>query len=474
MQLDIFHLILLLIGLLLGALLGMLIQYFRYKAKEGSQTISINNQLTASEERNKHAQSQIEQLSTETEKLEQEVRGHIEEKIVLRQQVSSLTTKNEEQMKQYEDKLKLIEDAKTKLLDSFKALSKEALDQNSKSFVDHAQLVFDKFQHDTLHKMEKQEKTVSDLIKPLSESLLKYDKQVIDLEKTRQTAYELLSTQVKQLTESQLKLKEETGRLVKALREPQVRGRYGETTLKRTVELAGMVEYCDFELQTTVEGDTGTKLRPDMVIRLPNDRVVLVDSKVPLKAYLDMLEEESEDRAKLKLEEHANQVQQHMNNLSKKDYWSGFEGSAEFVILFIPHDGILSAALQVRHELLEHGIEKRVILSTPSTLIALLRAIAYGWRQEQLTEHAMQISRIGKKLYDRLVVSTEHLERLGKSIGRAVKDYNQYVGSVESRVLSTMREFKEFGISSKKDLSVVEPIDATVRELTIKSSESET
>jgi DNA recombination protein RmuC len=279
------------------------------------------------------------------------------------------------------------------------------------------------------------------------------------------SAYAVLKHQVNELLVSQKQLKSETSNLVNALKTPSVRGRWGEMQLRRVVEMAGMLNYCDFEEQVSSSESEG-RLRPDLIINLPGGKKIIVDAKAPLAAYLEALEAKDEDVRLEKLKDHARQVRNHIRALSKRSYHEQFQPAPEFVVLFLPGETFFSAALEQDPSLIEVGVEDRVILATPTTLIALLRAVAYGWRHEQLAENAKEISELGRELHKRLSDMADHFSRLGRQLGGAVQSYNSAMGSLEHRVLTSARRFKELGsVSEAAEIVLLDPLDHTPREL---------
>ena len=362
------------------------------------------------------------------------------------------------------DKLTLLKDAEEKLREAFAALSSDALRQNNQSFLDLAKTSLAEFQKTARMDLDGRQKAIEDLVQPLKESLTKVDGKLQEVEKNRVGTASALTEQLRSLHQAQHSLQVETGRLVQALRSPNVRGQWGELQLRRVVEAAGMLEYCDFDLKESVDAD-GTRLTPDMIVRLPGGRNVVVDAKVPSSAYLDAMESDDEAVRNGKLRDHARQVRDHVVRLGNKTYWQHFQPAPDLVIMFVPGETLLSVALQRDPSLLEFSLGRGVMLASPLTLMALLRAVAFGWQQEKVARNAHEISDLGRQLYDRIRVMAEHFEEVARGLTRSVEAYNRAVGSLESRVLVTARRLKEKGISAPEELPELEVIDHTARSL---------
>jgi DNA recombination protein RmuC len=357
-----------------------------------------------------------------------------------------------------DEQRRLLDDAQARLGDTFKALSVDALRDSNTAFLQLAQRAL-------VAELEPRQQAMDGLVRPLTDALRRYEEQVRQLEVKGQQAYGSVEKQLEMLASRSAELQRETNNLVTALRAPQVRGRWGEITLHRVVELAGMTEHCDYLEQVTVEGDAG-RLRPDMVVRLPNGREVIVDAKVPLVAYLDALSAPTDDDRQAALTRHGQQVRHHMNALSVKAYWEEFAKAPAFVVMFIPGESFVAAAAHADPALIEDGMAKGVVVATPTTLIALLHAIAFGWRQEQVAENAERLRTLGGELHDRIQKFAEHLERVGVALGRATGAFNDAVGSLEHRVLPSARRFRELGASAGAEIAPMKSVDVQPRSLT--------
>jgi len=354
--------------------------------------------------------------------------------------------------------------ASARLTQAFTDLSNQSLKSNSENFLRLAEQNLGVHQEKAKRELSEREQAIENLVKPIRDSLTQSQQQIAELEKARSEAYGSIRSQLETMQQSQVSLAQETQNLVNALRRPEVRGRWGEITLRRLVELAGMVEHCDFQEQVHTSDDEQS-IRPDMIVRMPDQRELVVDVKTPLDAYLEAAEAKDDTQRKLALERHARNVRDHIRKLSSKSYWKQFERSPEFVILFIPGDQFLSAALNEDPDLIERALSQQIILATPTSLVALLKAVAYGWRQLALADNAEEIRILAEDLYGRLSVFVSHMNKVGRQLASSVDNYNRAVGSLERKVLPGARKFVELGVHPKKELETLEALESMPREL---------
>lgn len=352
--------------------------------------------------------------------------------------------------------------ATTRLATAFSELSNDSLKTNSETFLRLAKENLGAQQERAKRELGDREQAVENLVKPIREALTQSQQQIAALEKARSEAYGGIKAQLESMQASQQNLAQETQNLVNALRRPEVRGRWGEITLRRLVELAGMVEHCDFQEQVHTSSDDKV-IRPDMIVRMPDRRELVVDVKTPLDAYLEAAEAKDDAQRDLGLKRHARNVREHIRKLSSKAYWEQFSESPEFVILFIPGDQFLSAALNEDPDLIESALSQQIILATPTSLVALLKAVAYGWRQLALADNAEEIRRLAEDLYGRLSTFVGHLNKVGKQLSSSVDHYNRAMGSLERKVLPGARKFVELGVHPKKEIESIEPLEALPR-----------
>lgn len=373
-------------------------------------------------------------------------------------ELTTLVAQAHEWKKSSAEKLLLLEASKEKLMESFKALSAESLEKNNQTFLTLANATLEKFQEKAEGSFEKKSHAIHELFTPVKETLSKLGDGMQQLEKERKGDHATLQEQLRSMIATEKELKEETSILVRALRAPASRGRWGEMQLRRIVELCGMLSHCDFFEQCHEEGSEGF-LRPDMVIKLPGGKQVIVDAKTPFDAYFDAMQEKDHEIKENKLKQHARHVRTHVVSLGKKAYWEHFQPTPEFVVLFLPSESFFSAALEQDPSLIEIGVDQKVVIATPMTLIGLLRAIAYGWKQEKLSKHAQDIYELGKELYKRIGDMHQHIGKLGKALSTSVESYNKMMGSLETRVLVTARKFHSLGIGTEEELSVLQSLD---------------
>jgi len=447
------------IGLAVGLALGGLLTGVLVSARLRHQ---VQSRLIDSAERAQRAEAEAAELRKQSD-LERSELMQVRTALASASHAQAVAeTRVEETTKHLDEQKGLLAQARHELTETFRALSGEALKTNNEAFLNLAKSSFETLRAEAKGELSQRQQAIDDLVKPLHGALQRYEDQVHQMECSRQSAYGGLDQHLKQLADSHQRLQQETSNLVKALRAPNVRGRWGEITLKRVAELAGMVSHCDFFEQETVTTDDG-RLRPDMVIRLPGGRQIVVDAKAVLSAYLEAHETPDDGLRLEHFRKHAAQVRTRMDQLSAKVYWSQFPQAPEIVVLFLPGEHFLAAAQEHDPTLTEDGFSRRVIVATPTTLIALLHAAAYGWRQEQLSQSAQLAGQLGKDLYERMSVLAEHLESVGQALTKSVQVYNKAVGSLETRILPAARKFKELGIASDKDIPLLDAIEVAPR-----------
>lgn len=472
---NLFPVILLVAGLLVGALAAWLVSRNRAEADCSRRLADAQagqmRLYAEAEGKARYSEAQAAELRQQLQSREAEITVLRSDLDAERQTKTGALTKLDAFEQSFAEQKRMIELMKTEMTDTFNALSAAALKSSNEDFLRLASERLDKVVSDTRGRLGEHQAALDGMLKPLSETLKRYEEQLRIVEKSRDEAYGGLRQQLQHLATTHENLQKETSRLVTALRKPHVRGRWGEMQLRRVAELSGMSSHCDFTEQQTVDTDKG-RIRPDMIVHLPMEREIVVDAKVSLDAYLDAVAAASEEERRSKMEKHGQQVREHMKKLGSKDYWSQFDRSPEFVVMFIPGESFLSAALDHDATLIEDGIQKGVIIATPTTFIALLRAIAYGWRQEQVTKNAQLVSLLGRELYERMSVVAKHLNDLGSSIGRSMDTYNKLVGSMESRVMPSIRKFRELGVSAQEEIAPIEQLDKKPRNLSLLDSDS--
>lgn len=473
-----FYIIFLLVGMIISAVFFYFLQRNKaagFEEKKNSELELLKKDLQLLADQKLHQlqtdiqvqRNQIEDLhsqldvsSAEKKNLDLTLQKTIEEKFNIESELK-LAKKSIQDQEDYIGKVK------TQLLDQFKSLSLDSLKENNSTFLSMAQTNFEKLTLENMKNLEGKKTEIQSTVNPIFETLNKFEQKISELEKNRIESFSSLFAHFNNIKDSQEKLRNETSNLVKALRTPHVRGRWGELQLKRVVEIAGMLEHCDFDQQTSVDTDEG-RLRPDMIVRLPGNKSIIVDSKAVIQAYIDFAQTEDDDSKKTYLEQHAKHIRDRITELSKKSYWEQFESSPEFVVLFLPGENFFSSALEVDPKLIEDGVTQKVIIATPTTLIALLKAVSYGWNQASLTKNAQEISQLGKELYKRVFDMKEHFQKVGNQLSSAVDSYNKTVGSFESRVLVTARKFKELkSIDGNQEIDLLEPVEKMPRQIEV-------
>jgi DNA recombination protein RmuC len=444
--------------LLMGLFVGGTLVFVVYRARHAAavkEIVDLAARLaTAVSERDQHL--------ARVHELERELVGARGE---LRADIVQLEAALEHERTLAEEKLKAVQQANDERSQAFKALSADALQANSAQFLELAKATFGELQTQARGDLDARQQAFAQLFEQVGQSLTKVDTKLESLERDRRQAQGALQQHLVSIVEGQDKLRLETGALVSAMRQPHARGRWGEMQLRRVVEMAGMLIHCDFREQSTVRNDDGI-LRPDLIIHLPGGKQIVVDAKAPLQSYLDAHNATDADQRKAHLEAHARLLREHIKKLSAKSYWSQFEAAPDFVFLFLPGEHFYNGALEADPALLEDGVNQCVLVATPTTLIALLRAVAYGWQQEKITENARAISELGRELHGRLAVLADHLQTVGRRLRSTVDAFNGAVGSMEGRVLVAARKFSDHGaVSASKELPAVEPVDVTPRML---------
>ncbi len=378
-------------------------------------------------------------------------------------EIQRMTFKLEAEERIHDERIQILEQNKVQLQNSFSALSQHALRENNAQFLQLAQETLMRFHTSAQYDLEGRKTSIDEMILPIQQALDQTRKQIHEIEKERKQSFGAVSEQLKAVSNDQETLRIETQKLVTALRRPEVRGQWGEITLKRLVELAGMVEHCDF-VEQEHRSDGVKSIRPDLIVKMPDSRELIIDAKTPLDAYLEASNTEDAVIKKREYLRHAKIVRGHVNELAAKRYWDQFDNAPDFVVLFVPGEQFLGAALEYDKKLLSDALAKNVILASPTSLIALLKSVAFGWKQVTLSENAEVIRDLGNELYKRVATFTEHMARLGQSLNNSVDHYNKALGSLERSVLPGARRFTDLGIQGDKVIPETEVIDKIARQ----------
>ena len=429
--------------------------------RQRAQIAELKQQLAVESQKTDDQQDRLNRETSDRQALQAKYESLVQEKLTLEKQIVERDTVLQKERESWEEKLHLLEKAEEKLKDTFRSLSSEALKSNNTSFLELANATFEKLRDGAKDDLKQREEAISGLVKPINEGLKKFDDRIQEMEKGRVAQISSVSELIQNLTKVHQETRIETQNLVSALRAPNIRGQWGELQLRRTIEIAGMINYCDFVEQKQIGADD-VNLRPDVIIRLPNRREVVVDSKAPLTAYLEACETTDPNLREAKLKLHARQIRDHLKKLGQKSYYQHLEESPEFVVLFLPGEVFYSAALESDPGLIEYGVDQKVLIATPTTLIALLKAIAYGWKNQEIAEKAGEISKAGRDLYESVVIMLEHMSSVRRSLNQTVSAFNQTIRSTDKRLLPRIRKFKDLSAGTERAIPGIEQIDESL------------
>ena len=431
---------------------------------ERSKFLEVSSQKAEIAERSSMQSKEIEELrriNAEKDRLLGELQGQIKDLSSLKAELQTTIEKDRES---FESRLKEIDDARVKLSDAFEALSNQALDRSNKSFLELAKETFKAVTVEAKGDLEQRKQAVENLVKPIKDSLEEYQKRINNIESSRKQDYGSITEQLKALSEMEKSLSKETTNLVTALKAPQVRGAWGEHTLQRVIEMAGLVEYCDFTTQESVHTADGT-LRPDVIVRLPGDRIMVIDAKNIFKTYYEAVECGDEVKREGLMHAHVKQVRNRIKDLSSKAYWERYAKAADFVLFFMPNENLYIEAMKRDENLFEEAMNQKILLVHPVTLVGILRVVALTWSQKKLTKNTEEIQKLGQELYERIYKVAEHFSKVGSNLDATVKSFNKAVGTLENRVLATARKFDKLGISGKEQVGEISSLDTSPRQL---------